>query len=336
MAKPTKTDAGTWRIQFKAGGKRYTGTFATKRETEQWQAEQMAAARDRRTGREGEKKTVRDALLRFSEETSHRKKWAWERQRLAAIAAQPSFPASVRITALTPADMAAWRDARLKVNAPGTVLRDGNLLSAVFELARMEWGWLDTNPMRSIRKPSQPKARQRVLTWRELRGMARALGWRRGPARSTSHAVALAMFLALRTGMRAGELCGLEWRRVYAAHAHLPTTKNGQPRDVPLTPKALRLLSTLRGWNDDLVLGLKVQTLDALFRRAREKAGLSGFTFHDLRHSAATMIAGRMRSGNATAQQAVLDLCRVFGWTNINQALGYYQPDPADIAKRMS
>jgi hypothetical protein len=37
--------------------------------------------------------------------------------------------------------------------------------------------------------------------------LLRALGWRSGPVKSTRQAVGMAFLLALRTGMRAGELC---------------------------------------------------------------------------------------------------------------------------------
>ena len=71
---------------------------------------------------------------------------------------------------------------------------------------------------------------------------------------------------------------------------------------------------------------MRPQTLDALFRKLRDAAGLSGFTFHDTRHTAATMIARKLD---------VLDLCKMFGWKNTTRALTYYNPTASDIAKRL-
>ena len=85
-----------------------------------------------------------------------------------------------------------------------------------------------------------------------------------------------------------------------------------------------------------LVFGLPPQTLDALFRKYRARAGLSGFTFHDARHTAATWIAGRMNSSGIPAQQALLDMCKAFGWSDTSRALTYYNPSAADIARRMA
>jgi integrase len=47
--------------------------------------------------------------------------------------------------------------------------------------------------------------------------------------------------------MRAGEIAGLTAETVDADRrvAHLPRTKNGEPRDVPLSKEAIRLLGLL-------------------------------------------------------------------------------------------
>ena len=154
--------------------------------------------------------------------------------------------------------------------------------------------------------------------------MLRQLGWSRKPCRSVSQAVGNAFLFALLTGARAGEICGIEWATVQADQC-LVDGKTGK-RALPLTPAARRCIELMRGFDDVLVFGIKSQTLDALFRRARDRAGLSGFTFHDARHTAATRLAQRLH---------VLDLCRVFGWSNTTRALTYYNPAAGDIARRM-
>ena len=146
------------------------------------------------------------------------------------------------------------------------------------------------------------------------------------PVRSVSQAVAAAFLMALSTGMRAGELCGLRWVDVKGDFVHLPMTKNGASRDVPLSAVGQKLLEQMKGWDKDLVFGIKSQTLDALFRKARGKAKLDGFTFHDSRHTAATRLAQRLH---------VLDLCKVFGWKNPAMAAVYYNESASSIAKRL-
>ena len=103
----------------------------------------------------------------------------------------------------------------------------------------------------------------------------------------------------------------------------LHITKNGKPRQVPLSKVARRIIERMRGFDADSVFALKSQTMDALFRRARMRAKLEGFIFHDARHTAATRIA---------RQVDVLTLCRIFGWSNTSQALTYFNPTATNIA----
>jgi integrase len=243
-------------------------------------------------------------------------------------AAHQPMPLRRVVTAITSDDLAAWRDARLKVTARGSVLRDMTLLSHVFEVMRRDWRWITTNPMRDVSRPAEPDHREVIIHGPQVRKMLRQLGWRgsRQPVRTVSQAVAVCFLVALQTGMRAGELCALQWDDIKEHHARLHISKSGKGRDVPLTATARRTIDLMRGFDDVLVFGLKAQTLDALFRRNRDRAGLAGFTFHDARHTAATSIANRIH---------VLDLCKVFGWKNTKRALTYYNPKMADLARRM-
>src|SRR5207248_1525527 len=54
--------------------------------------------------------------------------------------------------------------------------------------------------------------------------------------------------LAIETGMRRGELLDLRWEHVDLQRcvAHLPLTKNGDSRDVPLSRRAIETLHELR------------------------------------------------------------------------------------------
>jgi hypothetical protein len=65
---------------------------------------------------------------------------------------------------LTSADVATYRDERLKDAAPATVVRELNTLSHAIETALREWGlWLPRNPVKMVRRPSVPQGRKRRL-----------------------------------------------------------------------------------------------------------------------------------------------------------------------------
>jgi hypothetical protein len=40
-----------------------------------------------------------------------------------------------------------------------------------------------------------------------------------------------------------------------------------------------------------------------------------------------------MNSSGIPAQQALLDMCKMFGWSDTSRALTYYNPSAADIAR---
>ena len=71
------------------------------------------------------------------------------------------------------------------------------------------------------------------------------------------------------------------------------------------------------------MFGLRAQTLDAMFRKYRGRAGLEGFTFHDARHTAATRLAPMVD---------VLTLCKIFGWSSATRALTYFNPTGRQLA----
>lgn len=332
-----------WRAEICVKGNRASKQFDRKIEAQAWITRQESNPQQKTS-----KHTLRDAIRRYAEEESPLRRGAkWEIVRLSAFETplHKTLPLDKILDNIQPDDLAIWRDARLKMVSPGTVLRDMRLMGSVLETARRSWRWCQSNPIRDTRKPKEPKHREVVITTKQVRAMLEALAYLPSNKPSAvNHTVALAFLVALRTGMRAGEICALTWADITIAEergigfARLRTSKlmSGKGRDVPLTQKSVRLVKKMRGWDSSSVFALKSQTLDALFRRARSKAGLQGFTFHDSRHTAATRIAGRMRSNKeVTAQQALLDLCKIFGWTKTDRALTYYNPDPLDMVERL-
>jgi integrase len=326
MASIQKTTKG-YRAQVKLLGERDSQVFSTRREAVEWAAKREADIRDRATKPAGDFHTLREALRKYSDEvTPHKRGERWEQIRLAAFETY-HLPVDLLISKVTAQHIADFRDARAAKIGPGSVLRELTLLTSVFEFARLEWGWIDMNPCRGIRKPVAPKHRNRVIHWYETKAMLREMGYKRSArVASTGQAVANCMLLAMRTGMRAGELCGLTWAHVHDQHCHLPQTKSGRVRDVPLSTRERYILKRMEGWDERLVFGLKTASLDALFRKYRARAGLSGFTWHDTRHTAATMISKKVD---------VLDLCKMFGWTDPKMAMVYYNPHASSIAARL-
>ncbi|WP_051068050.1 tyrosine-type recombinase/integrase [Octadecabacter antarcticus] len=127
------------------------------------------------------------------------------------------------------------------------------LMSSVFSIARKKWGWIRASPIVDVRKPPQSPRRNRLVTDDELAALAISAG--SDPANATARAF-MAFRFFIETGMCAGEVIGLEssWVDLVRRVAHLPKTKNGESRDMPLSSVAVSILEKLKG---DPVFGLR-------------------------------------------------------------------------------
>jgi integrase len=99
--------------------------------------------------------------------------------------------------------------------------------------------------------------------------------------------VRAAIWIALLTGCRRGEVCKIEKHHIGEDSIQVPAgnTKTMRTKTVPLVP-------ALRQWVSYLPLAINYEGVKSGFRRAREKAGMPHVHFHDLRHSCATILLG--------------------------------------------
>jgi integrase len=124
--------------------------------------------------------------------------------------------------------------------------------------------------------------------------------------------------------MRADELRAIKWTDVKKDHVVLHKSKTDPGRGCAFVPGGT-ILEQLRGWDAEYVFGFSSQSLDANFRKYRERAGLEGFTFRDTRHTVATRIVVR-------PSMTTLVLGKIFGWTNPKQAMTYFNPTASQLA----
>jgi integrase len=272
------------------------------------------------------KRTVGDVLERYAREISPTKRTGRnERIRLERMAKDPV--ACVKLTDLKPGDFAQWRDERLKSVGNASVLREMNILHHAFEIARKEWGWIQKNPVSDVTRPKSPPPRDRLISDQEQAAILLALGFfEDAPPKTKGQYVAIAFLFAIETAMRAGEICGLRPGDIKGRVAHLPMTKNGTARKVPLSTRAIELLALLPDPGDKPLFRLNTEQLSSLFRKARIKAGIDDLVFHDTRHQAITNLAKRL---------SVLDLARMVGHRDIRMLQIYYNITAEELAGRL-
>ena len=303
-----------------------TRSFLTHLEAERW-ARSVESEMDQGgyNSPAGAQKTTLGALIkRYIAEVLPSMKGAHEDAiRLRAICRRPICKNS--IAALTPAMIAAYRDLRLTEVAPATVVRELAYLSSIINHGRREWGIHASNPVALVRKPTQPKGRERVLTSAERERLLVELQ----PTGRRNVWMLSVVVLALETGMRRSELLALRWGDINleARNATLHMTKNGESRLVPLSTTAIQTLTSMPRSICGAVFPITACALAANFEKAVERADLPDLHFHDLGHTAITHMATKLPN--------LIELAAVSGHKSLKMLQRYYHPDVGDLARKL-
>lgn len=248
--------------------------------------------------------TVLAILQRYEKEISKGKKGArWEVVRLKALGRDRL--AAVRLRQLDTPHVEDWQTRRLQAVSSPSVRRERNLLNNVFRTA-IRWRWLRKNPFDGVPRPRDGRARTRTATPAEEAKLLKL----------ASPGMQRAITVALETGMRASEIASNP--PITGRVAKLADSKNNDGREVPLSDKAIE------AWGEPI--DLTAGSISGLFARLCDEAKIHGLTFHDLRHTAATRLAGKLD---------LLELCKMFGWKDPRHALVYFNKGAADIAKKL-
>jgi integrase len=237
-----------------------------------------------------ERTTLSELLKRYCAEITPAKRSASsEASRIGALTRRDICHRT--LAKLTSAHIASYRDERLQSVAPATVIRELNTISHCIEVAQGEWGlFLPRNPAKAVRRPSTPRGRQRRLKDGEEARLLQAAETGRNPW------LRPLIVLAIETAMRRGELVELRWDHVdlQKRTAHLPVTKNGESRDIPLSQRATATLQALfNERSDERVFPMTGNAVRLAWEHLRERAGCPDLHFHDLRHEAVSRLFER-------------------------------------------
>lgn len=320
-----------WRAQLCVGGRRVSRTFRSHKEARAWAAaeEIRIAATTSAPLPPAEQHTVREMLERYQEAICAKKRGArQEALRIQAFLRDSGLGDRTLASIDTP-DLAAWRDARR--TSPGATQRNINVLRAAWNVAVREWKWCDRNPFTGLTMPGQNPPRDRRITPGEIRLLVRWMGYKTGQApQNKTQEVALAFLLSLRTAMRAGEILSLgpdcvDLDRRVATVRHKMQYKTGAPRRVPLHRGAVRLLRAVA--DRERFFTISSASLDALFRKVRDKLMIADLHFHDARAAALTRMSRKVD---------VLTLAKISGHKDLRVLNEhYYRESEESIAARL-
>ena len=208
---------------------------------------------------------------------------------------------------------------------PSTVNRDLDRIRGVLSRA-VEWGFLADHPLKAVKRAKgADNSRVRYLTPAEEERLRAALAAREAARRASRESgntwckergygdgrpmwpedgftdyLTPMVLVALNTGMRRGELFGLQWEHVNLAGKLLTITagnaKSRKARHLPLNTEALDVLTRWQrqGEGTGLVFpsagGGRMDNINTSWGGIVADAKLADFRFHDLRHTFASKL----------------------------------------------
>ncbi|MEE1653776.1 MULTISPECIES: tyrosine-type recombinase/integrase [Brachymonas] len=312
-------------------------TLPTKAQAQAWAAQQEA---DIAAGKLGQypAKTVAEAFRRYELEVS-KKKRGGKAEALRFEAFIRDFPllAGKIFHEVTTADLAMWRDERLKHVGGSSVLRELAQLRNVWTVARKEWLWCGDSPWTALTLPPKGKPRKTIARWKQMRRILRRLNYRRGVAPTKpKEEVAYAWLIAHYTALRASEVLSLSRstvnleKRTIFLEEHKTVEDVGE-RLIPFFPRVLPLLQVLddaaRAAGRDKYFTLSAHSLDQRFRHYRDSVLIEGLQFRDSRAAALTWMSRRID---------VLTLAKISGHKDLRMLIEhYYRETPEQISARL-
>lgn len=247
---------------------------------------------------------------------------AYERTRGVVEGQLKSAFGTIKIANIRRADVQRYTTERSSKVAPGSVVKELNILKHLFHLA-VEWELIPLNPAQGMKMPRVPAGRVRYLQPAELQTVLEACPqWLRP----------IAGLLAF-SGMRRSEVLRLRWLDVdrKGERIMLPQTKNGDGRIVWLNSLACHVLDSIPrngARPTDLVFPasdkVNPENVSLAFLRSCRKVGIADFRLHDLRHTTASWL----RMSGADLQ----DVAELLGHRDLRMTKRYSHLSPAHLS----
>lgn len=320
-----KKGEGQYHVQIrKRGYPTQTKTFTKEADARRWatiiESEMERGVFVSRT--EAEATLIKDVLKRYAEEVLPTKRS--EHSDKSRIKTLMGAFGDYRLASLTSTQVAKFRDQRLQIVGPQSVIHEINLLNRVLKAATMDWGIaLPAGlPTAQVRKPAKPRGRDRRVTEAEITKILEA---------TESPELRTIVVLAVETGMRRGELASLTWDEIDLKKqtAHLPKTKTDVPRTVPLSKRAVTALKELGARSEGRTFTLQAESMSQAFERACEphRANIDGVRFHDLRHEATSRLFEKGLN--------VMEVAAITGHKTLDMLKRYTHLRAEDLAKKL-
>lgn len=247
-------------------------------------------------------------------ESHAKEKKGWRTEKYFVAVLRDHFGARL-ISTITRLDVEQFKMARKDTPRKGKVAKPRTGTAVNHELRTLRamlnkavhWELLEKSPAARVTLFPEPSGRNFFLSVEEAGRLLAACHSHLRPV----------VLCALETGMRKTEILGLKWSDIRNGMIYLPgdRTKNGKPREIPVSKRLAEELKRLRRRQSESVvvvasdvvfrahhgrpspdgtrklmeMATGITSLEGAWRAAKERAGIApGFHFHDLRHTFAS------------------------------------------------
>lgn len=327
MAVIEKRGPYQWRVKIrKKGFPSQTKTLSTKKNAEEW-ARMIVSEMERGvyiSSNAAEQTTVAEILGRYEKEVFPRLADGGKRERF-RLALLKTQLGHLSLAALRSNHIAAYRDQRQKQVSPQSVKHEMSLFNRVLKFAQIDCGIHLPHglPTTQVRMPKLPAGRDRRLRDGEEQRLIHAA------IASKSNEIEKIFLFAQETAARRGEIAAMRWEHVDLNRQtwHIPKTKNGNPRTIPLSQKAVELLTGVIRRIDGSVWGVQEDSITQAFGRICHRAGIEDLRFHDLRHEATSRLFEKGLE--------LMDVAAITGHKDLRMLLRYTHLRPENLAAKL-
>lgn len=204
------------------------------------------------------------------------------------------------LVSLKASDITEWITETTQIKGAGFTSYVCRILKTAFKAA-VKGGQMPFNVFERVETPPRAsEAKETTLGENAMKSL-----WETAP--TLKGLDGLAARIALETGMRRGEIAGLQWRDIAADGSisvrrtivvvkrqiivHEPKTKRGR-RTIRVSAAMAEELNRLRGEPDRYIFGSALpphpEAVSRMLKRGLKAVGQKGFSAHDLRHAHAT------------------------------------------------
>ncbi|KFI05162.1 hypothetical protein JN27_22100 [Massilia sp. BSC265] len=311
---------GKWKCQVrKTGYPAQTQTFDHRADAIAWGIEVEAKMHRGTFGGIGKQSmTIHEMLERYLAEESTKK--AYTAADVSRAKPLRSVLGAYYVHNLTSANLAEYKRMRLALKSPQTVTHELNLLHRAYVIASNEWGVVLPNGVPKIARPALPRGRGTRIRPNDLDLIIQA---------TESEQLKLIIPLAVETAMRRSEILSVRWENVDLGRRtiYLQKTKNGLPRTVPLSLRALETLQSLQKTAAGPVFTIAASSVTQAFQRAAIRAGMKNTRFHDLRHEATSRLFERGLN--------VIEVARITGHVTLSMLDRYTHLDVQGLVQKL-